>query len=188
MPGSIRAAVRTLETGGLIVYPTDTLFGLGARARDRRAVERLTAAKRRPSGLPISVAVSSYEELEPWAEWTPERRAYARRVLPGAVTLIVPASRRARRELAPGIVGPEGSVGLRIPDHPLAREIARQAGPITCTSANRHGEPPARSLGEARASLGSAVGLYLSGSPPPSGRPSRLADLRGALPRFVERA
>ena len=188
MPGSIRSAVRTLESGGLIVYPTDTLFGLGACARDRRAVERLTAAKRRPGGLPISVAVSSYEELEPWAQWTPGRRAFARRVLPGAVTLIVPASRRARRDMAPGIVGPEGSVGLRIPDHALARELARQAGPITCTSANRHGESPARTLVQARAALGSAVGTYLSGSPAPSGRPSRLADLRGAVPRLVERA
>ncbi|HYK93939.1 MAG TPA: L-threonylcarbamoyladenylate synthase, partial [Thermoplasmata archaeon] len=144
-------------------------------------------AKRRPGGLPLSVAVSSLEELEEWATLTPARRAFIRRYLPGPVTVILPASPHARRALAPGIVGPDGSVGLRIPDHPVARELVRRAGATTSTSANRHGEPPTSSLADARRVFGSEVGSYLGGSPPPTGRPSRLADLRRTTPRVVER-
>ncbi len=187
MSASLPAAVRRLRAGGLIVYPTDTLYGLGARASDRRAVERLSRVKDRPGGLPISVAVSSLEELEPWARLTAESRAFARRSLPGPVTLIVSASHRARRELAPEVIGPGGSIGLRIPDHPLARELARAVGPLTATSANRHGRPPAATLAAARAEFGREVDLYLDGPPRPSGRPSELADFRGPRARVVRR-
>ncbi len=188
MSATLPAAVRRLRAGGLIFYPTDTLYGLGARARDPEAVARLSRVKERPSGLPISVAVSSLEELEPWARLTPESRALARRRLPGPLPLIVPASDLARRELAPGIVGPAGTIGLRLPDHPVARELARQVGPITATSANRHGRPPAPTLAAARTEFGRAVDLYLDGLPRPSGRPSELVDLTGAQPRAVRRA
>lgn len=187
MADTARTAVRALRAGRLAVYPTDTLWGLGARATDAAALRRLTAAKGRPGGLPVSIAVSSYEELEPWAKWTESRRAFVRRELPGAVTLILPASTAARRAFAPGVVGPEGSIGLRIPDHPIAREIARQVGPITCTSANRHGEPPVRSVRAARRQFGKAVAAYVDGLPRPTGTPSVLADLRGAEPHLLAR-
>ncbi len=183
----LSAAVDALAAGGLVVYPTDTLYGLGARAVDHAAVARLLAAKARPGGLPISIAVSSLEELEPWAVLTPMRRAFARRHLPGPVTLLLPASSRARHGLAPGIVGPEGSVGLRIPDHPVARELARRTGPITCTSANVHGRPPAATLSEARREFGAQVAAYIDGPPRPTGRPSQLADLRRREIRWVAR-
>lgn len=188
MPTGLPAAVRVLQRGGVIVYPTDTLYGLGARAVDRRAVARLSKVKGRPDGMPMSVAVSSVEEIELWGELSPMGRAYARRQLPGAVTLLVRASSAARLRFAPGLVSHDGTLGLRVPNHPVARELARQAGPITCTSANRHGQPPARELGHARATFGREVQLYLSGGPPPSGRPSAIADLRGSEPRVVQRA
>lgn len=188
MGDSVDAAARALRAGKLVVYPTDTLWGLGASATSPEAVRRLVEAKERPGGLPLSVAVSSLEELEPWAEFTAARRQYLRRCLPGPVTVLLPASALARRRLATGIVGPEGSIGLRVPDHPVARELARRAGPITSTSANRHGQPPARSLASARRVFGRAVAYYLAGGPAPSGRASRLADLRGPRPRIVDRA
>lgn len=187
MAPALARAVRALAEGRLVVYPTDTLFGLAARATDASAVGRLVAAKGRSGHQPISIALSSTEEVEPWAALTPARRAALRTELPGPVTALVPASAHARRRLAPGIVAAAGSVGVRVPDHPVARELARQAGPITATSANRHGEPPARTVAAARRALGRAVAVYLDGPPAPSGQPSTLLDLTGARPRRVER-
>ncbi len=177
MADRLAAAVAALRRGDLVVYPTDTLLGLGARATDAGAVERLLVAKDRPAAMPISVAVSSYEELEPLVEWLPAARAEARVRLPGPVTLLVRASREARRTLAAPLISPAGTLGVRIPDHPVARALAQGAGPITATSANRHGEPPARTVAEARRALGSSVAVYLPAEPAPSGRPSTLIDL-----------
>jgi L-threonylcarbamoyladenylate synthase len=187
MVGGRRAATDALAAGKLIVYPTDTLYGLGASATSADAVAALLDAKDRPSGMPISVAVSSIEEVELLVDWTDAARAVARRLLPGPVTLLSHASAAARRGLAPVLLGPDGSLGIRIPDHPVAREIARTAGPITATSANRHGAPPCRSIAEARRVFGDLVAAYVADGPAPSGRPSDLVDLRGPAPRVVPR-
>lgn len=188
MDPSLAAAVHALASDGLVVYPTDTLVGLGARATSATAVSRLVAAKARPAGQPVSIAVASLEESEPWVRWTPATRAYARRTLPGPVTLLVPASERATRELAPGILSSTNVLGLRLPDHPVARALAGAAGPITATSANRHGSPPARTLAAARRAFGAEVACYLPLRPAPSGRPSQLVDLTGGAPRIRPRA
>jgi|HubBroStandDraft_3_1064219.scaffolds.fasta_scaffold221293_2 L-threonylcarbamoyladenylate synthase len=187
MPTDIERAVRALRRGDLVVYPTDTLLGLAARADDPAAVERLQQAKARPTALPLSVAVSSYEEIESLAELDGPRRAWLRRNLPGAYTALLPASPAAKISLAPGVVGAEGTIGIRIPNHPLARTLAELVGPVTSTSANRHGLPPARSISEARTMFGREVAVYLDGEPAPSGRPSELVDLTGARPRPVRR-
>ena len=188
MAEPLAAAVAALGRGELVVYPTDTLVGLGASARSRAAVQALLAAKDRPSGMPLSLAVASFEEVEPWVDWSDAARGYARRVLPGPVTLLVPSSARARRELAPTLIAPNGTLGVRIPDHPTARALAARAGPITATSANRHGQPPTASLARAQAVFGTAVSVYLPLVPPPSGRPSELIDLTSGAPRPVPRA
>ncbi len=186
MEGGVEDAVRALLSGRLVVYPTDTLYGLAARAEDGRAVERLIALKGRAPEQPISVAVSSTEEAEPLATLSPTARRFLRTELPGPYTLLVPPSTEARGTLPGAIVGGR-SIGLRIPDHPLARELARRVGPITATSANRHGEPPARSLAAARRALGDGVAVYLPTRETPSGRPSTLVDLTGPAPRAVPR-
>jgi L-threonylcarbamoyladenylate synthase len=187
MTGDIERAVRALRRGELVVYPTDTLLGLAARANDANAVGRLIAAKARPTSAPLSVAVSSYDEVEPLAELDGPRRAWLRRHLPGPYTALLPASDTAKSTLAPGVVGSSGAIGIRIPDHPLARTIAELVGPVTSTSANRHGAPTARSLDEARRVFGREVAVYLDGAPPPSGVPSELVDLTGSKPRSVRR-
>ncbi len=187
MGSGLADAVRALHAGRLVVYPTDTLFGIGARASDPAAVARLAEAKGRPPGMPVSVTVSSTEEVESLAELSPAGRRFVRTHLPGPFTILVPGSALARRTLAPPAMGPSGTVGLRVPDHRVARELARRAGPITATSANRHGRPPVRTILEARRAFGDAVAAYLSGAPPPSGRPSGLVDLRHGTPRTVDR-
>jgi L-threonylcarbamoyladenylate synthase len=184
---ALARAVRALRDGQLVVYPTDTLVGLGARADDPEAVERLLAAKQRSAALPLSIAVSSLEELEPWAELTEPRRAWLRRHLPGPYTALLPASPRARATFAPAVLGPDGRIGVRIPDHPLARSLAELVGPVTATSANRHGAPASRTVAEARRIFGTEVAAYVDGAPAPSGRPSELVDLSGASPRPVRR-
>jgi L-threonylcarbamoyladenylate synthase len=188
MADPLAPAVAAIARGELVVYPTDTLLGLAARATDPAAVDRLLAAKDRPSVLPISLAVSSLEEVEPWVVFSESSRAAARRLLPGPVTLLLPPSERARDRLAPSLLGPDGALGVRVPDHPVARELARRAGPLTATSANRHGAPAARTIAEARRAFGRAVTVYLPAEPVPSGRPSTLIDLRAAEPRVVSRS
>jgi L-threonylcarbamoyladenylate synthase len=187
MTTDIERAVAALRNGKLVVYPTDTLLGLAARADDPAAVDRLVTAKARPTSLPLSLAVSSYEEVEPLAELDGPRRAWLRRNLPGPYTALLPASPSAKVSLAPGVVGADGTIGLRIPNHPLARSLAELVGPVTSTSANRHGSPPARSIDEARRVFGREVAVYLDGEPAPSGRPSEIVDLTGARPRPVRR-
>ena len=165
-----------------MVYPTDTLYGIPADATYFEAVEALIRLKGRTGSQPISIAVSSTEEIEPLAELGEEARSYVRTHLPGPYTLLARPSARARRELAAAVVGDNPTIGIRIPDHPLARELARVIGPITATSANPHGSPPARSLAESRTHFRSLVG-YLDGGPHPSGNPSTLVDLTGRVPR-----
>jgi L-threonylcarbamoyladenylate synthase len=186
MAPTVADAARAVAAGALVVYPTDTLLGLGAGATDRAAVARLLAAKDRPGEQALSVAVSSYEELERLAELSPAARRFVRTHLPGPYTILVRPSAWAVRHLAPSVARGR-TLGVRIPDHPVARELARRAGPITATSANRHGAPPARSPAEARAAFGRSVRVYLPARPRPSGAPSLLVDLTGPAPRPVER-
>ena len=186
MDVTLADAVRSLRRGELVVYPTDTLLGLGARASDPTAVARLITAKGRALSQPISVCVSSTEEVERYARVSPSARRFLRRHLPGPYTVLLPPSAEARRSLSPNVARGR-AIGVRIPDHPVARELARAAGPITATSANRHGEAPARTVADARRALGRAVRTYLPAVQPMSGAPSTLVDLTGAGPRLVRR-
>lgn len=176
------AAVLSLKQGGVILYPTDTLMGLGASATRRIAVSRLFRLKARPERMPVSILFSSTEEIEPFVRISPKTRAEVRRLLPGPFTVILEASEHARKVLAPGCISREGGLGVRVSDHLVARELARRAGPITTTSANLHGGPPVRSLAQARRIFRNAVSVYLEPLPSPAGVPSTLVDLRGPRP------
>ena len=180
-------ALRALAAGELVVYPTDTLLGLAARADDPKAVARIDGAKGRPGAQPISVAVSSVEEADRLADASGPARRFLRTHLPGPYTVLLRPSTFARRHLASRLFAEGGTIGIRVPDHPIARELARQAGPLTATSANRHGRPPRRTVREARRVFGGEVRVYLAGGPPPTGRPSTLVDLTRGMPRAVAR-
>ena len=187
MRPDLASAHRALVAGELVVYPTDTLLGLAVRAEDPRAVARLEHAKGRPGGQPISVAVSSIEEVDRLAELSAPSRRFLRTHLPGPYTVLLRPSAVARRRLASSLFAEGGSIGLRVPDHPIAREIARRAGPVTATSANLHGRPPCRTAREARRVFGPKVRVYVDGGPRPSGRPSTLIDLTRGEPRVLAR-
>jgi tRNA threonylcarbamoyl adenosine modification protein (Sua5/YciO/YrdC/YwlC family) len=186
MGDGLAAAVEALRRGALVVYPTDTLLGLGALASHRGAVRRLLSVKGRSSGQPVSVCLSSTEEVERVARVSPSARRFLRRHLPGPYTALLAPSPEGRRMFAPA-VGGFRAIGFRVPDHPVARELARRAGPITATSANRHGAPATRTVAAARRALGRAVACYLPARPKGSGVPSTIVDLTGPAPRKVGR-
>jgi len=180
MTPDVDEAVRVLEAGGLVVYPTDTLFGLGARIGDPTAVARVFDVKRRPRGQPLSVAVATVDDLERYAHVTPlAKRLYG--LLPGPLTIVL-----EKRSTVPDVVtGGRSDVGLRIPDHPVALELLRRVGPLTCTSANLHGHDDPASLAGAQMELGDRVDYYVPSPTPLLGAASTLVDARGVTPRVL---
>jgi L-threonylcarbamoyladenylate synthase len=152
MSDPIGEAASWLASGGLLAYPTETIWGLGADARSAEALERLRRWKRRPAGEPVALLVESAERAAGLGfELSPTARRLAEVFWPGPLTLVVPS----REEFAPGVAREDGAVGLRCSAHPLAEALARRLrrdgiGPITATSLNRSGEPPAATLPMAR--------------------------------------
>jgi tRNA threonylcarbamoyl adenosine modification protein (Sua5/YciO/YrdC/YwlC family) len=187
-PG-LDAALDWLVGDGLLAYPTETVWGLGAAAASERAVERLRAWKGRGDAAPIAVLVPDLGALEALgAELSDAARTLAAAFWPGPLTLVL----RCPARFAPGIAGREGAVGFRCSSHPAARALARAAfarglGALTATSLNRSGETPARTRGEAAALCREDGPRLLAGSWPDAegGAPSSVIDLSGAAPRLL---
>jgi L-threonylcarbamoyladenylate synthase len=172
--GGIREGISLLREGGIVVYPTDTLYALGCDALNPTAVERVFSAKHRPREKPLPIAVSDLEMMKRYAVLDSRAEAVALRFLPGPLTLVLP-----RIDLPPVLTGPSSSVAIRIPDHSVALGLVRGLGrPITTTSANLSGRPPPVSVGEAREQI-EGVDLYLDAGPLPHRVPSTLLDLTG---------
>ncbi len=160
-------AVRWLQAGGLIAYPTETVWGLAVDVRSEKAVGRLQRWKGRGQRQPISVLVENVAAADALGfELGHQARRLADAFWPGPLTLIVPCSDALAKGMGPladGIARRDGAVGLRCSSHPLAtalvRRLAREgAAPITATSLNRNGEPAARSRAAARALCGEGEG------------------------------
>jgi L-threonylcarbamoyladenylate synthase len=167
----VEQAAAVIGKGGLIVYPTDTLWGLGAGLDHHDAIERVFAVKRRPREQPLSLAFASVDEISEYAVVT----ASARRLfplLPGPLTLVL-----RKRENVPDLVtGGHATVGVRVPGHTECLRLLERTGPLTSTSANLHGGAEPRTLGEARDVLGAGVDFYLEAGSAPVGRPSTIVD------------
>jgi len=156
-------AVAELGGDGLVVYPTETFYGIGARALHASAVHRVAALKARlgESAKPIAVIVADRAMAARVVARVPRvADALMERFWPGPLTLVLPARDDVPAELAAGT----GAVGVRVSSHPIARALAAAIDePITATSANRAGEPPACDIAAARRALGDAVDTYLDG-------------------------
>ncbi len=138
-------ALEILRSGGVVIFPTDTLYGLLASVENREAVDRVFEIKRRPKGKPIPVLVGSFGVAQRYGEFTPEAVKLWERFMPGALTLVV----RCKEGLSEGIVSKEGTVGLRMPNFPpLLKVLGRLGCGVVGTSANLAGEPPAKELSE----------------------------------------
>lgn len=133
------AVFRSLRSGGMVVYPTDTLYGLGVAPGSVRALRALVSAKGRQEGKPVPLLLDLPERAWAFAAHVPDVAArLIGRFWPGALTLVLPASPR----LLPPVRGAAGTVGLRVPDHPVPRALAAAlGGAVTGTSANRSGRP-----------------------------------------------
>lgn len=162
-------AVKVLRRDGLIVYPTETVYGLGADALSDYAVQRVYEVKGRPLGKPISVAVSDEEMMGAIAKISDEAWEFIREFLPGPVTLLLPV----KKCLPPVLSGGTGMIGIRMPKNQITRDIiAELDAPITGTSANLSGTTPPVS----REQVNVTYDLFVDGEELP-GTPSTVVDL-----------
>ncbi|MGE5248748.1 MAG: L-threonylcarbamoyladenylate synthase [Bacteroidota bacterium] len=176
--GAIPRALAILHAGGLVAFPTDTVYGVGCLAFDGIAIESIYAAKARPPEKAIPVLISDVEELEKVAGEVPlMARRLAARFWPGPLTLIVP-----RAPALPPQASATDTIAVRVPDHPVARLLLHLAGPLAVTSANLSGKPSPVTAGEVLSQLGGRIPLILDGGETPGGLPSTLVDCMGERP------
>ena len=171
---SVALAAKILLEGGTAVYPTETVYGIGASVFIPGAVDRVFEIKGRSRNMPLSVAVASFEMMEAVASIDEEDRPILREILPGPVTVLL----ERRPDLSGAVTAGSAQVGIRYPDHPVALELIGLAGPITSTSANLSGRPPPASLEELDPEIGRAVDVVLDGGRSQYATPSTLIDLR----------
>lgn len=177
--GVLRAAEDALARGGLVVLPTDTVFGLMGRPDLPDATARMFEAKRRPAGLNLPVLAPSVEAA--WTVAVPDSRALrlAAGLWPGPLTLVLP---RAERSAGWDLGERAETVAVRVPGHPLTLALLRRTGSLAATSANRSGSPPADTAEALVAELGEAVAVYLVPAPGSRGTAapaSTVVDLTG---------
>lgn len=178
----MRAAAEVLRRGGIVAYPTETFYGLGALARDGAAVLRLAAAKGRPGGKPLPLVAADLAQVEEVAEVDATASRLGGAFWPGPLTLVLPA----RPGLPEAITAGTGTVGIRIPGSEVARALALAAGgALVSTSANRSGEPPPARVEDLSAALRGRLDGVLDAGPAPGGLPSTVVALRGGAARLV---
>lgn len=168
-PAALRAAIEAIRSGGLVGLPTETVYGVACALTDQ-AIDRLLEAKRRPASKGITLLVDSLAQVEPLAGLPASARALADRFWPGPLTLVLPVLPAAG--LPDSLTGGQGTVGVRMPDHPAPRAIARELGPLPLTSANLSGEPDATTPFDVLRQLGGTLALVLDGGRSPGGVPS----------------
>jgi L-threonylcarbamoyladenylate synthase len=179
---AIRTAAQRLTAGELAVLPTDTVYGLAANAFDRDAVADLLRAKGRGRDMPVPVLVGSWTTVDGLVSSVDTRtRELIEAFWPGGLTLIVRHAPSLNWDLGDA----DGTVGLRMPLHPVAIELLEQTGPLAVSSANKSGQPPAQTAAEARTQLGEEVAVYLEDGRVPVGVASTIVDVTGARPRIL---
>jgi L-threonylcarbamoyladenylate synthase len=178
----ITAAVTAVAEGGLVVLPTDTVYGIGADAFTPSAVSALLAAKGRGRSMPPPVLVGSVRAASALTE---SLGAFGQDLIdefwPGPLTLVFRASPTLNWDLGDTL----GTVAVRMPLHAVALELLRRTGPMAVSSANRHSSSPATTVGEAQEQLGAGVSVYLDGGPCADSVPSTILDLTGTVPRVL---
>ena len=165
------AAAEVVRSSGVILLPTETFYGLGAGAHDPVAMARVFEMKERPRDVALPILCSDWAQLESLVELPDRHRVRLSRIWPGALTVVLPC-----RGESPA--GWEGASAVRIPGHPLLRTLLYLVGPLTGTSANRHGDPPCTDPDAALDSLDAAPELVLDGGTTAGGAASTLVDLR----------
>jgi L-threonylcarbamoyladenylate synthase len=176
-PRAIEWAAEEIARGGVVALPTDTVYGIAASLAHEEAIDRIFAIKGRDPEHPLPILLSSIDALQHVSG------AVDARVLqlldefwPGPLTVVIPSD----RTLPPAVRASDGTVGVRIPNHPLAIEVIEKAGgAVACTSANRSSEAPACTAGEVEETLDGELDFILDGGLAPGGRASTVVAIRG---------
>ena len=177
-PQALRLALETLLGGGLVAFPTDTVYGLGALVQIPESIQALYTVKGREAAKAIPLLLSSPDEMDRVAlAVSPMARCLAERFWPGPLTLVVP-----KHPSLPAELSSQATIGVRMPDHPLALALLRVTGPLAVTSANRSGEASAVTAREVVGQLGGRIGLVLDGGQTPGGVSSTVVDCSGHTP------
>ena len=169
-PAAIAAAVEVLRDGGVVAFPTDTLYGLAVDPRNGGAVDRLFALKARDRNVAVPLVASDLEQATMAGEFGPRERRVADVFWPGPLSVVIPA----RPVIARGLLGGGGTIAIRVPAHPVARDLAAAFGfCVTATSANTAGQQPAASADAVAVAL-PRVDLLLDSGHTPGGAPSTI--------------
>jgi L-threonylcarbamoyladenylate synthase len=179
----LAGAAEVLRRGGIVAFPTETFYGLGAGALHGASVERLVRVKGRPEGKPLLVLVDSVAMVETVAADVPTlARALMARYWPGALTLVL----RARPEVPAAVTAGSRTVGVRLSPHPIARGLVRAlGGPVTGPSANPAGGAPPTTAAAVLAHFDGRIELVLDGGPTSGGEPSTVLDVTVDPPRLI---
>ena len=175
----IEKGIKILQRGGVIAFPTDTVYGLGADAFNSMAVERIYEIKNRPKHRQLPLLIAGVERLITLADPIPEIAWFlARRFWPGGLTLVLPKTDSLPVYLAPG-----PTIAARIPNHPACLAIIQHLGnPIIGTSANISGQPPALTAEEVGQQLGGKIDFIINGGKCPGGKESTVVDVTHESP------
>jgi L-threonylcarbamoyladenylate synthase len=178
----IEKGIEILQKGGVIAFPTDTVYGLGADAFNTRAVERVYEIKNRPRYQALPLLVADVDQLTTLAEPIPEIAwLLARRFWPGALTLVL-----SKKDSLPARLASGSAIAVRVPNHPVCLALIKGLGnPVTGTSANVSGQPAALTAEEVEQQLGGRIDLIVDGGKCPGGRESTIVDVTHEPPMML---
>jgi L-threonylcarbamoyladenylate synthase len=179
---AIAAAVTAVRRGELVVFPTDTVYGIGADAFSPSAVASLLAAKGRGRDMPVPVLIGSWRTARALTDSLPKvAEDLIAAFWPGALTLVVKQGEGLGWDLG----DTQGTVAIRMPLHPVAIDLLTETGPMAVSSANLTGHAPPETVDEAQEQLGVAVAVYLDGGPSAGQTASTIVDVTGEQPRVL---
>jgi L-threonylcarbamoyladenylate synthase len=174
-PNAILSALEIVLSGGLVAFPTDTVYGVGSLAFHQQAIESIYTAKDRPMEKALPVLIGDNDDLVKVAEEIPYfAMKLIDRFWPGPLTILVP-----KKPTLPAAVSATSTVGVRVPDHDVARALLRLAGPMAVTSANISGQPSPTTAHQVFEQLNGRIAMILDGGETPGGIPSTLVDCTG---------
>jgi len=179
----LQEIIEVLNAGGTIVYPTDTLYGLGVDPFNLDAVKRMFEVKKRPLDQPVSIAVHEIAQIEEFVELTDLARQATWEFLPGPLTILL----KKRDPSSLPIISSKNRLGVRILDHPVALPILEKFGPITSTSANLHDQELPCDVEIAFNQLGNSVDIYIDSGKCRYGQESTVLDVSTDSPKIIRR-